>query len=372
MMVIVFHSGYFLLWQDVQAPGLDGMARRVVVTILGNLNLGVPLFFVISGYCILASADGHRRSGRTSWHFLWRRFRRIYPPYWGSLLVFLGFSVGLPLIGRPELLGPPYPIALEVFRPNQISAAQWVGNLTLTETWRPLVGGGPMFVWTRVSWSLCYEEQFYFVTFLVLLVAKRHLYRAMLAVSVGSFLVRVVLNDIGALHRLGGTFPILWHEFAVGLAVYARLNVLGPSRGGRWVEAALLALAAFGLFFPPTDVPVRGSTLIAPLFGLLLIRSRQANDPTARDTRRRRIGARLGSPLVACGRRSYSLYLVHLPICTAGNVLLWELGVQSFWGRAVFAMPVVVLAAVGFGWLFHHLVERHFLPGAGGRRNEVV
>jgi peptidoglycan/LPS O-acetylase OafA/YrhL len=47
--------------------------------------LGVPVFFVISGYCIIISANNstNRRD------FLNRRFFRIFPPYWASLLVVL-------------------------------------------------------------------------------------------------------------------------------------------------------------------------------------------------------------------------------------------------------------------------------------------
>ncbi len=359
--VIVFHSGYFLLMNDGTTPGIEGFARRGLITVLSRLNLGVPLFFVISGYCILASADANRRAGRSPWRFLTRRFWRIYPPYWGALLVFLAFTLGSPAIGRPDLLGPPHPIALEVFKPQPLTSAQWVGNVTLTETWRPLLGGPPTFVWTRVAWSLCYEEQFYFVAFVVLLAAPRRLYGAMIGVTAASFLVRVALADVGALHRIAGTFPILWHEFAVGLVVYGRLNVASTSRSRRLLEASLVGLALFGLVFPPLDVPVRGSTVVAPLFGLLLIALRRF-DPRA--------SSPWLTPLRACGRRCYSLYLVHLPICTAGNVLFWESGLRSFWGRAFVVIPIVSAAAVAFGWAFHFLVERHFLniPISPGER----
>ncbi len=46
--------------------------------------MGVPLFFVISGFCIHASAlkNNELRVGR----FFWRRFWRIYPPYLAALI----------------------------------------------------------------------------------------------------------------------------------------------------------------------------------------------------------------------------------------------------------------------------------------------
>ena len=47
---------------------------------------GVPIFFVISGYCISATADSARRKGLPARTYFWRRFRRIFPPYWIFLM----------------------------------------------------------------------------------------------------------------------------------------------------------------------------------------------------------------------------------------------------------------------------------------------
>src|SRR5207253_4353689 len=44
---------------------------------------------------------------------------------------------------------------------------------------------------------------------------------------------------------------------------------------------------------------------------------------------------RLLAPLRACGRRCYSIYLTHLPICTIGCMVLFELGLTGFWTRAM-------------------------------------
>ena len=43
---------------------------------------GVPIFFVISGYCIAASLDSLRRKPHSLLHFFSRRMHRIYPPLW--------------------------------------------------------------------------------------------------------------------------------------------------------------------------------------------------------------------------------------------------------------------------------------------------
>jgi len=52
-------------------------------------SLGVPLFFVISGYVISASAEATLRKGESAGSFLKRRFLRIFPPFWLSIPVVL-------------------------------------------------------------------------------------------------------------------------------------------------------------------------------------------------------------------------------------------------------------------------------------------
>ena len=52
--------------------------------------LGVPMFFVISGYCMAAAARSALRREESVSSFLYRRMRRIYPPFWCSAVVTLG------------------------------------------------------------------------------------------------------------------------------------------------------------------------------------------------------------------------------------------------------------------------------------------
>ena len=66
LMVVLHHSGFALSWDETSGDP----ARMAVVSFLRLMDQGVPLFFVISGYCIAASLDGHRRRGASSWTFL--------------------------------------------------------------------------------------------------------------------------------------------------------------------------------------------------------------------------------------------------------------------------------------------------------------
>src|SRR4029078_6267041 len=96
-------------------------------------RLGVPVFFVISGYCIAATAEAtRRRDGNIADYFL-RRFRRIFPPYWAVLIT------SAIIIALFDLLIAPCLITSQPrmeSRPWWFSISQWFGNITLTETWR--------------------------------------------------------------------------------------------------------------------------------------------------------------------------------------------------------------------------------------------
>jgi peptidoglycan/LPS O-acetylase OafA/YrhL len=353
LLVVVHHAGFAVTGELGSVGGAGTGLQRAVALAFWRMNLGVPLFFVISGYCIAASVDAGRRRGRGSLDFLSRRLRRIYPPYWAAVLWFVAVAVGLDAAGLGRLCNGLGSHGLPIAAPSTIAPSQWVGNLTLTEIWREHVWCPPnRYVFTSVAWSLCYEEQFYLVCFLALLLAPGRLYGTLTTVTVLAVGLRVIAGDTGRLDPLDGTFPMLWHEFAVGLAVYWRLNAASSTGARRGVELVLLALLTIGLQHP-RGTPVDYSTAVSAGFGLVLIALRTWDERSER--------ARWLGPLRACGRRSYSIYLVHLPVCTVGGNWLYERWVPGFWMGVLVAVPVISAAAVGVGWLFFEAVERRFL-----------
>ena len=161
--------------------------------------------------------------------------------------------------------------------------------------------------------------------------------------------------------RLGGTFPMLWHEFAVGLAVYWRLNRAASPGAKHAVDLFLVGLIALWWAGYLRGTPVEGSSAVSA--GL-----RARPDRAEAMGRSPRAGSAGWRPLRACGRRSYGIYLVHLPACTVGNVWLYDRGLTGFWTRVLVTVPIVSAFAVGVGWLFFAAVERHFLnPPLGAR-----
>ncbi|WP_422925248.1 acyltransferase family protein [Singulisphaera sp. PoT] len=351
LMVVLHHAGFSVILDSTATIGLESWLRWGAATFFWRMNLGVPLFFVISGYCIAASVDAASRRGLGALRFLGRRLWRIYPPYWAALLWFVAVTAGLDALGLARYHTGLH--ALQLDSPGDLDATQWVGNLTLTEEWRPLVWKPPVAkVFTRVAWSLCYEEQFYSVCFLALLLAPRRLIGVLAAVTGSAFLIRIAAADIGRIESIQGSFLYLWHEFAIGLAVYWRLNCPGSSTVRRVVEGILVLLGLSGLFGNLTS-PAAYSITMASLFGLILIGSKRWDAASE--------GWAWLRPFRACGRRCYSIYLVHLPVCTAGNNWLYEMGLTSFWTRVLVMVPLVSSLAVAVSWAFFWGVERHFL-----------
>jgi peptidoglycan/LPS O-acetylase OafA/YrhL len=352
-MVVLHHSGFALQWSETSGESAEAWARWLVVGFVRLMDLGVPLFFVVSGYCIAASMDSHRRRGASSWEFLKRRLRRIYPPYWAALLVFVAVTWSLDRVGLHRLHDGGYSLELE--SPGKLDLPQWVGNVTLTEMWRPKVWGwSGVEVFTRVAWSLCFEEQFYLVCFLALLVAPWRLYGVLMTLTAVIVGFRVCAYDWGWLFNYRGMFLDLWHEFAVGLAVYWRL-VAAPSRRAKLaVDACLLGLLAVGV------ISGFRSTAVASAFGLALIALRDLDQAASRQA--------WLVPLRTCGRRCYSIYLIHLPFCTVGNECLAALGLVGFWARVFVMIPVVSIVAVGAGWAFFAIIETRFLNSPSDRK----
>jgi peptidoglycan/LPS O-acetylase OafA/YrhL len=341
VMIVVHHAGYALGWSE----GDDSWARWLTVFLVRRMSLGVTIFFVISGYCIAASADASARRGDRPLAFMSRRLWRIYPPYWSALALFALVVATLEITGLGWLYRGSLAVVLDP--PQILDWRQWLGNITLTETWRPHVWGPERNVYTGVAWSLCFEEQFYLICFLILWLIPSQLFKTLGLVTLATASVRMLAWSTGSLASIAGTFPLLWHMFAVGLAVYYRLNLAETRRARLAIDLGLVTLCFVGIVASDRE------TATAAGFGLLLVALRRWDE-------RFQELAWL-EPLRACGRRCYSIYLAHLPAGIVGNQLLYDLGLTTFWARALLMIPVVSIAGVASGWAFHAAVESRFL-----------
>ena len=355
--VIVFHSTVYIadgpFASRVQSEG-GGVAEWACV-VCSRLWIGVPLFFVISGYCIAAAAVNGVERGRGIGTFLVRRFRRIYPPLW----IYLIFSTtALMLLPEALLPGPAGGFEQPIPRPQSLAWWHWLGQFTLTEEWRGNVVGPPKHYFAGQLWTLCYEEQFYLAMAACAAVARRWLFAAVAAIST---VVALILIDVvrPGFPINGFFFDGLWLAFAAGVIVYYRCHRATPL-----LKFAMDGLLITSVVWAARSVPdfhefrqgIPSSLLVAACAALLLGWTYRFDRVTA--------GAVTLAPLRWCGERCYSLYLVHAPISLIGAWCFFNAGVTSAVGTMLITVPMCTALSAVAGWAFHRFVERHFLNGS--------
>lgn len=285
-----------------EGPGLSGFLHDVVL----EFHVGVPVFFVLSGFLIALRYYGTERwTGRWWRGYLRNRVARIYPMYF--LLTTLTFAVDY--LGK----GP------SVFR-------LWLLNVTF------LRGFFDGYKYSGISqgWTLTVEECFYLfapVAFLLLRRRPRLLWLQPLALLALGGLLVLTLGRLEH-HGLFGNFRFMLlftffgraAEFFVGiqLALWFRQGRLrAPRWPGFYTVAGLLAAAAVVLALvavrggyefgqeAPAGIALNNLALpagIGLLFAGLL-------------TERTWLRALLGSaPLQVLGKSSYIFYLIHLGV----------------------------------------------------------
>lgn len=138
-----------LVWHYVIYPRYDWLYYYAPNTAVA-LSLtwsGVDLFFVLSGFLLGGILLEQRSAPHYFKAFYARRFFRILPLYWFSLLVFLACRLWLG--GKPAfawLLAQPLPVW---------AYASFTQNFVVAQT------GAYGANWLSVTWSLAVEEQFY-------------------------------------------------------------------------------------------------------------------------------------------------------------------------------------------------------------------
>ncbi len=325
-------------------------ALGVVFSHLG-LDLGfdlghtcVLIFFVLSGYCISASSDSCRRNEVPATGYMYRRLKRIYPPYFFALLLFIATRLVKIHSGGadqlPDTLGP------------------WIQNFTMTQ-WLTLLTTPTSHAFANPTlfvagfWSLNYEEQFYIVMGL-LMYASTWLRRHML-LGVAALMVPALLWNIIFPSTTFGFFLEYWVCFAVGVLVFARLCLGLDRRVDRTIDIALWLLfvgavvANFTIRFDGRSAYYEW--MITSGFALLLIYARRF-DATYRSSV-------FGIVLSAASLASYSLYLTHQMNITSSQVfanLLVRLGLPH--GSEFLSRTLFMCAFAAVFWFF---CERPFV-----------
>jgi peptidoglycan/LPS O-acetylase OafA/YrhL len=335
--------------------------------------LGVPLFIVISGFCIHRSAAAAWTTlGRYdfSWRQFWvRRFIRLYPPY----AVAMAFSLVAAFWLHHRFADPGRFLGWDL-----VTHALLVHNLTAE--FATSLGNGAF-------WSLGTEEQLYALYCVLLLLLARTSARIVIATAAATTIAWRLLGphlpqlgvDLGAFH-LGKWYqwPLhYWLHWALGaLAVEAHL---GNRRLAGWCYSWPLGflLVAVGLAlnhntfdllsasrFELTSLRAASATTLATLHnaGELLVMLGIFPLLNSMLRRESRVGPSGGIAVVLAwiGLISYSLYLVHIPLIYILDERIALGSVGWGWLLRYMVYGTVLLAA---GFVFHRSVERWFLHG---------
>jgi peptidoglycan/LPS O-acetylase OafA/YrhL len=313
--------------------------------------VGVDLFFVLSGFLITGILYDSVSSGGYFKNFYARRVLRIFPLYYGFLLLLLCLTRPLHLRWN----GMQYIL---------LTYTQNLGIFTRDYTmFRPAP-----FLNLNHFWSLAVEEQFYLVWPLIVYFVRdaRKLIPTAIALSVGALILRIVLVAHGAPNYMVYVFIgcradslMIGGVLALLVRTGARQAVM---RYSKFVFlAGLVVLSSIGIYLGEFDLDDRfvhtwGYSLIAIAFAGL-------------------IGSTLARPawtrlafengfMRFFGKYSYGLYVFHYSVdaaCTATLRKWLDANLHSKGLAVVLGSLVVGGISVAVAFLSYQLYEKHFL-----------
>ena len=331
-------------------------------------SLGVPMFFVIS-----ASAEATLRRSETAGSFLKRRFMRIFPPFWLSIVVAVPYLVAAVSSLKSGVFEMPDPRFLA------LTGGDWLGLVTLAKVFGTPDGDlqaafSPV---NSVYWTLAIEFQFYLCMYLALL-ARRYFHLLIGLVTGASLLLIARPLPLDA-----GWFIHYWPMFAVGIALqYLLAAGWGVERWVPWRARGLAAAVAGGVFLGVLVLAYRG-TLGQVLRGvfpsielgfavvcalLLWLAAPSGSALEAHRDRGHPVLRWLLKPAAYLGVISYSVYLLHGKL-----VQLPAMVVRQVFAPSNPLNPLTcVLLTLALCGLFHLWAEKPFMSKRQRAINEKV
>lgn len=290
------------------------LLRQITVLLRGFCEAGVPIFFVVSGFCIHMS---YEQQGRKWGSFFVRRFFRIYPPYFFAVLLFT-------LI---------YPLTrFDIVRGWQ----QLAWHLLLIHNLKSGASEGinPSF------WSIGVEVQLYLLYPVLLALIARGGWRRTLSglalLELGMRAACIIRPGLFDACWFSGSPLFFWFSWSLGAALadaylHGRPLPLIKFSPGLWV-----VLAAAGCYVQPLE------PLVFPFFAVLttIIFGRILTGAVPRI----HVPKFCQDHLRLTGVCSYSIYLLHQPLMAAIPELL-------HYGFPGTINPLLVYPACVFSWL---------------------
>jgi len=322
---------------------------------------GIYLFFVISGFCIhlhwaKARANGIQQPVINFFYFWKRRVRRLYPPYFAALALYLIYrAYHVPVEVNGSYL---WDVFLHLFMLHNLD---------------------PKTIYTinGAFWTLAIEEQLYLAYFLLLFLRIRYGWTTTLVVCFAARLGWLVMSR-GFSELAGFHIPVTeaaatnWFIWALGaLSVEAALGLIKLPAWCSKLSLAGLALGfamALAQFLPLTDQTAWlhdiGWLVMHPAWGVgffILV-----NYAVAAEQRWRLKSSavpKLIPALAGVGLISYSLYLTH-------SFVLMHWYRFGFTRLHILSISLVILVplSVVFAWVFFRLFERPYMNSVATKR----
>lgn len=288
---------------------------------------GVDLFFIISGFIMMASAGSTFGAKGAGLHFFERRIVRIVPPYWFFTTAMVIVALVIPRVLDTARFEVVYAVKSYFFIPSFIPG---------TTNLKPILGLG---------WTLFYEMFFYTVFTAALFFEKRKgltfmavVFVALFAAARGGLLVAELNSFFGDSVLFSFLLGILVWECldARDLSMRTTLTLFGLAVAGSLAghAAGLGSERFFALGLPALAVFVCLYHLKPDRFGVFVA-------------------------AVAIGNASYALYLVHPFAIEATKQVLVHLPfvtTSAVWFAPTLVVACMASALVG-SLIYHHLIE---------------
>ena len=327
------------LLPDDRLPKTPAWAWDSLYFGLQYLRLGVESFFLIGGYFIAQSFTAKQSSELSVSRFLFRRFLRLAIPFWIVLLLYTAFQGALTL-HNPETNVP-------TLKEN-LATAFFIREYAGTDAVIPYFWS--MEVWFQfiVVWAVLFGLVRYVLDESRWARFQPRGHAAMQALTLSFFFATTAAK---AMNLTNGSLVLHNAPYiAFGMVVYW---VFHREMNAGWIVPCILALLGMGI---AAEEPKSYKILVAcGLVALcqLTLASSFGRLGTFKDTA-------VGRFFAYCGRRSFSIYLIHgwigIVAFYYGCNALERLGMLS--GPAVLAMmPVGIAASIVGGALFYRYIE---------------
>ncbi len=290
-------------------------------------QVGVDLFFVLSGFLMWATVIHRLDHPHPAGEFLRRRIIRIGPIYWFYTMLLSGIIWAAPSVVNTAELSLGKFIQSMLFIPYEIGTGKY----------RPILMQG---------WTLNYEMYFYLVMAVAIAVARR---RVVTFLTVYFVATSLAFACLALPSRVDFWANPICLEFVIGLHL-ARIYLAGFRV--RVVWGVVLGCAALGAMLLSIGIPEDG---VSPwrFLRLGLPAGMVVASLALTSSQQLERFWRILSPL---GDASYSLYLSHPFVLVAVSLVLRKLSLTG-WPLPILLI-VYVLACVVVGQLSYLLLER--------------